>query len=120
MFLLQYADNVIALEDGHILETGSLDSVKSPSSCIQELKTASATSSINRSGITPSEKVEPSLLPDKKDEDFPEDELDNQDSYGDLNRQQGYFSVYSYYASASGRLTFISYLIFALFWAFCR
>lgn len=74
----------------------------------------------NRSGITPSEKVEPSLLPDKKDEDFPEDELDNQDSYGDLNRQQGYFSVYSYYASASGRLTFISYLIFALFWAFCR
>ncbi|KAJ5705884.1 hypothetical protein N7536_001573 [Penicillium majusculum] len=120
MFLLQYADNVIVLEDGHILETGSLDSLKTPNSYIQELKTASATSSVNSSGISPSDKVEPSLLPDKKDEDFAEDELDNQDSYDDLNRQEGDFSVYSYYASASGRLTFISCLIFALFWAFCR
>ncbi|CAI7588489.1 unnamed protein product [Penicillium discolor] len=120
MFLLQYADNVIVLEDGHILETGSLDTLKTPNSYIQELKTASATSSVNSSGISPSDKVEPSLLPDKKDEDFAEDELDNQDSYDDLNRQEGDFSVYSYYASASGRLTFISCLIFALFWAFCR
>ncbi|KAJ5869695.1 ABC transporter integral membrane type 1 [Penicillium solitum] len=120
MFLLQYADNVIVLEDGHILETGSLDSLKTPNSYIQELKTASATSSVNSSGISPSDKVEPSLLPDKKDEDFAEDELDNQGSYDDLNRQEGDFSVYSYYASASGRLTFISCLIFALFWAFCR
>ncbi|KAJ5450830.1 ABC transporter integral membrane type 1 [Penicillium cf. griseofulvum] len=120
MFLLQYADNIIVLEDGHILETGSLDSLKTPNSYIQELKAASVAPSVNSSGIGPSDKVEPSLLPDKKDEDFAEDELDNQDSYDDLNRQEGDFSVYSYYASASGRRTFISCLIFALFWAFCR
>ncbi|KAJ5496675.1 ABC transporter integral membrane type 1 [Penicillium fimorum] len=120
MFLLQYADNVIILEDGRVLETGKLGSLKTSKSYIQELKPASATPTINDSGISSNDEVNVSVLPNYQDEDFTEDGLDNGGSYDDLNRQEGDFSVYSYYASASGRLTFVSCLVVALFWAFCR
>ncbi|KAJ5492161.1 ABC transporter integral membrane type 1 [Penicillium expansum] len=118
--LLQYADNVIVLEDGRVLETGSLDSLKTPNSYIQDLKSASVTSSVNSSCISPNEEAISSSISHMKNEDLAEDDVDNPDSYDDLNRQEGDFSVYSYYASASGRLTFISCLIVALLWAFCR
>jgi ABC-type multidrug transport system ATPase subunit len=119
VFLLRYAQNVIVLEDGRVIQTGKLDSLKTPNSYIQELKTASATPTVNGSGRSSNDEVKASSLSDQ-DEEFAEDEMDNQHSYDDLNRQEGDFSVYSYYASASGRLTFVSCLIFALFWAFCR
>lgn len=120
MFLLQYADNVIVLEDGRVLETGSLDSLKTPNSYTQDLKSASVTSSVNSSGISSNDEAISSSISHMKNEDLAEDDVDNPDSYDDLNRQEGDFSVYSYYASASGRLTFISCLIVALLWAFCR
>ncbi|KAJ5177771.1 ABC transporter integral membrane type 1 [Penicillium coprophilum] len=120
MFLLQHADNVIVLKDGRVLETGKLGSLKTPNSYIQELKAASATPAVISSEIgSKNELNEPELL-GKKDEDFVERELDNRDSDDGLNRQEGDFSIYSYYASASGRLTFVSCLIVALLWAFCR
>lgn len=121
VFLLQYADNVIVLEDGRIVETGSLNSLKTPNSYIQELKAASAAFAVSGSGSDSDVKVEESSLHlDKMDETFAEEELHDQDSYDGLNRQEGDFSIYSYYASSSGRITFVSSVIVALLWAFCR
>ncbi|OQE44692.1 hypothetical protein PENCOP_c002G03156 [Penicillium coprophilum] len=120
MFLLQHADNVIVLEDGRVLETGKLGTLKTSNSYIQELKVASATPAVISSDIGSDDELIAAELLGRKDEDRVEAELDNRDSYDDLNRQEGDFSIYSYYASASGRLTFVSCLIVALLWAFCR
>lgn len=120
VFLLQYADNVVVLEGGCIVETGSLDSLKTPNSYIQELKAASATNAVTDSGSSSDVIVEAPLHPDKNDEALAEEELHGEDSYDGLNRQEGDFSIYSYYASASGRVTCLSCVIVALLWAFCR
>lgn len=117
-FLLQYADNVVVLVDGRIVDTGSLQSLQASNTYIQGLNIASPTPHVtkesNEMPLTPSDSGSQT-----KNEEL-EAELIDHESSTDLTRQTGDFSVYAYYASASGLTSVLISLVLALLWSFCR
>ncbi|KXG52764.1 ABC transporter, integral membrane type 1 [Penicillium griseofulvum] len=118
-FLLPYADNILVLTDGRIVDTGSLNSLQSSNTYIQGLKTTLPapliTNEIN--GTPPSLQVSDD---ETKNVDSDDVELLDHASLTDPTRQAGDFSVYAYYASASGRMAVIISLGLILCWSFCR
>ncbi|KAL4991624.1 P-loop containing nucleoside triphosphate hydrolase protein [Aspergillus falconensis] len=119
-FLLRYADEVVVLADGCVVETGNLASLQSSSTYIQGLQTKLPTSSVS------SEKTD--TLADAKVSDYQSEYksekfeaaefLERQPD--DPARQVGDWSVYGYYASASGRTIVALCLGFVMAWSFCR
>ncbi|KAJ5222196.1 ABC transporter integral membrane type 1 [Penicillium citrinum] len=99
-FLLQYADNIVVLAHGYIVDTGSLETLQVSNTYIQGVKIASPTPSItidsNKMPFTP-------YVSDTQTwNNELETELLDHESLTDHIRQNGDFSVYAYYASASG------------------
>ncbi|KAL4948254.1 P-loop containing nucleoside triphosphate hydrolase protein [Aspergillus filifer] len=123
-FLLQYADNIVVLSNGRIVETDTLQNLKAASHFIQDMEDAQQTPS---SIPVQHGKENMSPLEDPDDDDDDDDDDDNTDEAEprsglpdeNLKRQQGDLAIYAYYASASGKITVALCLMCALLWAVC-
>ncbi|CRG87245.1 Multidrug resistance-associated protein 6 [Talaromyces islandicus] len=112
-FLLHYADNVVILADGTVVDTGSLDSLQCRNSYIQGLEISPPTESITKESneVPLDSQISNSQASNEDSEDA---ELLHHD------RQDGDFSIYAYYASASGVTMVLSSLGLIFCWSFSR
>ncbi|UKZ82921.1 hypothetical protein TrVFT333_010721 [Trichoderma virens FT-333] len=124
--LLPYADQIIVLADGHIVEKGILKDLKSCSAYIQAMKVKSS-SLCDKEKVTLEEKASnPGLSPiigvAGEEETVPgsADSTLNELSDDDISRQKGDFSDYTYYLTATGFPVAAGFLGTVAFWAFCR
>lgn len=124
--LLPYADQIVVLADGRIVEKGILEDLKASSTYIQDMKVKSLSSS-DEETVESDEKVSsPGFSPviggDGEEEacsDTPESTL-NELSDDDINRQKGDYSDYTYYLRVTGFPVVVGFLGAVAFWAFCR
>ncbi|KAJ5138787.1 uncharacterized protein N7515_003635 [Penicillium bovifimosum] len=113
--LLQYADNIVVLAHGRIVETGTLQNLKIGNAYVQDMNDAlPASSTIDVQQETKNVSPFP-----HDDDDTDEAESHSENPGESLSRQQGDLSIYAYYASASGRITVVLCVACALIWAFC-
>ncbi|KAL2867379.1 P-loop containing nucleoside triphosphate hydrolase protein [Aspergillus lucknowensis] len=116
-FLLQYADNIVVLSHGSIVETGTFQNLKAGNAFVKNMETGLPTPSpiavqYDKETVSP--------LSDTDDDDGPDEAESHHAQPGEnLTRQQGDLSIYAYYASASGRTTVALCLVCALIWAVC-
>ncbi|KAK2616711.1 hypothetical protein QQS21_000323 [Conoideocrella luteorostrata] len=123
---LPFADQIVVLADGRIIEDGALEDLRSSSAYIKDMKVASP-SSPTKDPIKPSDKVfDPSFSSkaggDDQD-DTPSDTAGstlNEETGDDTDRQKGDYSDYTYYFKATGLPAVIAFFGIAIFWAFCR
>ncbi|PYI36243.1 ABC transporter [Aspergillus indologenus CBS 114.80] len=117
-FLLQFADTVVVLREGRVIETGTLDTLKQSNDFVRNLKvTVSEVSSSENDSSSDFDKLE---HVDKHDTNSEALDSADEDATDDQSRQTGDFAVYAYYASAAGRLNIVLSLVFAFMWAFCN
>ncbi|KAL4796747.1 hypothetical protein BDV19DRAFT_387940 [Aspergillus venezuelensis] len=128
-YLLQYAGNIIVLDNGRVLESGSPLNIKTHDSFIGQMEdeidtdlepTVSRTSTLPTPPLTENPKDTTVLLAEldhdtDKIDSAPEQTHQIQSS----TRQEGDWSIYAFYASASGRGTVLLCLLSAMGWAFC-
>ncbi|KAJ6024382.1 ABC transporter integral membrane type 1 [Penicillium herquei] len=118
-FLLKYADTILVLNKGTIVDTGSLTSLQSRNAYIQDLKATGTTALLTKES---DEAIEaPQELSHKTTDVYSEnDGLLNDESSTDPTRQGGDLSIYAYYISASGRMSVTFFVGMVVLWAFCR
>lgn len=111
-------DNIVVLAHGHIVDTGSLDTLQVSNTYIQGLKIALPILSI----IIDSNKMPFTFyISDiQTGNNELETELLDHKSLTDYIRQNGDFFVYAYYASASGCISLLISLGLIICWSFCR
>ncbi|KAL4768016.1 P-loop containing nucleoside triphosphate hydrolase protein [Aspergillus nidulans var. acristatus] len=117
-FLLQYADKIVVLANGCIVETDTLQNLKAGNAFVQDMENALPTPSPIAVQYG-KETVSPFRDPDDDDDDTDEAEPRSEQPGQNLGRQQGDLSIYAYYASASGKITVALCLGCALIWAIC-
>ncbi|RAL16194.1 ABC transporter [Aspergillus homomorphus CBS 101889] len=117
-YLLRYADYVVALREGRIIEAGSLENLKKEISFVQTLEVAVP----ENSGSDSDTSDDSSKLAGADDHNSISEATDSAKkvTVNDPSRQTGDFAVYAYYASASGRVNIGLSLMFASLWAFCH
>jgi len=110
--LLPFADNIIVLEDGRILESGSLQSLQASDGYIEKLSLTILDDAENADTYHP--------LSAQADESA---QVETPGSFDEVLhdpcRQNGDFSVYRYYTDVSGHRPIILFLLFMLLWSFC-
>ncbi|RAH69778.1 putative ABC multidrug transporter [Aspergillus aculeatinus CBS 121060] len=117
-FLLQFADTVVVLREGRVVDAGALDALKQSSDFVRNLKiTVSEISGSESESSSDSEQLE---HVDKHSTNSEAVESADEDATDDQSRQTGDFAVYAYYATAAGRLNIVLSLVFAFMWAFCN
>ena len=117
--LLGYADAVIVLDQGAVVDTGSLTSLQSNNPYVQDLK-ETGTMFLRTKGSEETLQITEDSSSRTVDVDL-EDRGSLQDqSLTDHSRQAGDFSIYAYYISASGRISVIFFFLTVLCWSFCR
>ncbi|KAL4982719.1 hypothetical protein BDW68DRAFT_182280 [Aspergillus falconensis] len=102
-FLLQYADKIVVLANGRIVETDTLQNLKAGNAFVQNMENALQTPS-PIAAQHGKETVSPFRVPDDDDDDTDEAESRSEQPGQNPSRQQGDLSIYAYYASASGRI----------------
>ncbi|KAJ5714937.1 ABC transporter integral membrane type 1 [Penicillium malachiteum] len=118
-FLLQYADIIFVLNNGTIVDSGSLTGLQSRNSYIQELK-ATGTMALLKKESDETLETAQELSHETKEVDVEDDEFLNDESSTDPTRQGGDLSIYAYYISASGRTSVTFFIAMVVIWAFCR
>ncbi|KAJ5712805.1 ABC transporter integral membrane type 1 [Penicillium malachiteum] len=118
-FLLSYADTVLVLNKGTIVDTGSLTSLQSRNSYIQDLK-ATGTTALSTKESDETLETSEDLSHKTTEVNMENDELLDDESSTDPTRQGGDLSIYNYYISASGRMSVAFFVILVFLWAFCR
>ena len=110
--LLPFADNVIVLEDGRILEAGSLESLQASDGYVTRLSLTilddADSADIYNPPFTQADAPAQIETPPTFDE-----------ALHDPHRQNGDFSVYRYYTDVSGHRPVILFLLLMLLWSFC-
>ncbi|KAJ5718166.1 ABC transporter integral membrane type 1 [Penicillium malachiteum] len=120
-FLLSYADTILVLNKGTIVDTGSLTSLQSRNAYIQDLKATGTKALSTKESDEILDNAQDSELSHKTTEvNLENDELLDDESLTDPTRQGGDFSIYNYYISASGRMSVIFFVVLVFLWAFCR
>ncbi|KAL4958875.1 ABC transporter [Aspergillus stella-maris] len=119
-FLLRYANEIVVLAGGRVVETGSLASLLSSSAYIQGLQTKLPTPSVysEKSEAPTKAKVSDHQSESRSEMIEAAESLEHQPD--DHARQVGDWSVYGYYASASGRTIVAFCLGLIMAWSFCR
>ncbi|KAL4786969.1 P-loop containing nucleoside triphosphate hydrolase protein [Aspergillus varians] len=117
-FLLRYADDLVVLAEGRVVDTGDVASLRSSNRYIQNMQTESPESSIS---IESSSELllDPTVI-EHENENLETSELLDHESPPDPTRQDGDSSVYAYYASAAGRKAVAAALVMIMGWSFCR
>lgn len=108
------------LGDGRIVETGTLEALRSSNTYVQALRIASSASSINSDAS--SETLEgPRTSIDEDDEEALDAAVSAmQEVCEDSSRQGGNMEAYVYYVASAGLLIVLFFLGLVLLWAFCR
>ncbi|KAK9787197.1 hypothetical protein SCARD494_10727 [Seiridium cardinale] len=115
--LIQYADKVVVLGDGRVIEAGSLEALRSSNANIQALN--SATSDSNQEMDDLSNVTQGSHVIEGVDSEEVSDTT-VEEVINDTKRQAGDFSVYSYCMSAAGVHMFLSFLVMTMLFGYCR
>lgn len=106
------------IDNGRIIDTGSLQRLQSRNVYIQSLQaTGSSTPQENRDETLQIAQNSHEKVLDLHSKD---DELLHDQSSTDHTRQNGDFSVYTYYMSAAGRMPAVLVFVMILCWSFCR
>ncbi|KAL4985081.1 hypothetical protein BDW68DRAFT_189949 [Aspergillus falconensis] len=108
-YLLPYADEIVILGDGQVVEKGNLEDLRARSAFVQGLQTSLPTSTSSAVDSKSSETAEATSAPSGQNETEDEqanetspsenDELLNHESPSDPTRRNGDLSVYTYYQS---------------------
>ncbi|RDH38689.1 P-loop containing nucleoside triphosphate hydrolase protein [Aspergillus welwitschiae] len=120
--ILQYADHLVVLTDGHINGAGTLHALQASNSYIQNLN-ATHNSNVSVTAKQPDDTVVSRSISTEHEDRTAGDSADmDTDHVGstDATRQNGDMAVYAYYASVSGRMTVAMTVIMALCWSFCH
>ncbi|TPR02115.1 Proline racemase family protein [Aspergillus niger] len=120
--ILQYADHLVVLTDGHINGAGTLHALQASNSYIQNLN-ATHNSNVPVTAKQSDDTVVPRAISTEHEDRTAGDSADmDTDHVGstDATRQNGDMAVYAYYASVSGRMTVAMTVIMTLCWSFCH
>lgn len=128
-YLLRYADEIVVLDSGQLVDKGSLEDLMARSTYIQGLQTSllKPTSSIDSRPsetvmTTPFSVEQGGTAEERTNEAVPSenDDLLDHEAPSDLTRRNGDPSVYTYYVKAGGRTTVVISLVLIMAWSFCR
>ncbi|OJJ73699.1 hypothetical protein ASPBRDRAFT_41400 [Aspergillus brasiliensis CBS 101740] len=120
--ILQYADHLVVLTDGHINGTGTLHALQASNSYIQNLNATShsdasvTTEQSSDTAVSRSVSTEVGGHPAGDPVDMDVDQAESSNP----TRQNGDMAVYMYYASVTGRMTATMAVIMTLGWCFCH
>ncbi|KAM3517755.1 hypothetical protein NHJ13051_008721 [Beauveria bassiana] len=118
--LLSFADAIVALEDGRIIEAGTLQSFLDQNRSVVKLGLNSQEKDFDLRDAYSGDTTMP-LLEDLVVESLPStpENQDEHDQVLDAKRKQGDWSVYSYYLSSSSYSIVILFLASMAIWVFC-
>ncbi|KAJ5949963.1 ATP-binding cassette transporter [Penicillium verhagenii] len=111
--LLQFADEIIVLENGRVIDTGSYESI------IRRGPDISARAWTNASGIVEEDASTEQESKDKKEPNTAPSASPSTSGAADHNKRNGSWSVYKYYYESAGFTPFAVFISFTLAEAFC-
>ncbi|KAL4815395.1 ABC transporter [Aspergillus spinulosporus] len=116
-YLLRYADEIVVLSDGQLVEKGTLEDLRVRSAYVQGLQT-----SLPRPTLSLDIDEQDGTEGKRANEAVPNenDGLLDHESPLDPTRRYGDLSVYAYYVTAGGRMTVAVSLVLIMAWSFCR